>query len=203
VRLVLATRNPGKLVELRHRLGDMDIDLIAASETGAPDVDEHAETLQGNALLKAETLHAYTGLPALADDTGLEVDALGGAPGVRSARYAGSNADDAANRARLLAELAAAGAADPARRRACFRTVLAYVDRTGPHLFEGVCHGTITAAEAGDGGFGYDPLFVPDEQPVPGFPPRTFAEMTKEEKSAVSHRGRALDALAAWLREQR
>ena len=77
------------------------------------------------------------------------------------------------------------------------------MDRTGPHLFEGVCLGTITAAEAGHGGFGYDPLFVPDEQPGAGIPPRTFAEMTKEEKSAVSHRGRALDAFAAWLREPR
>jgi XTP/dITP diphosphohydrolase len=201
VRLVLATRNAGKLAELRHVLADLAVELIPAAETGAPEVDEHAETLQGNALLKAETLHAYTGLPALADDTGLEVDALGGAPGVRSARFAGPTADDVANRARLLSDLAAAGAVDPAVRRARFRTVLAYVDHAGPRLFEGVCEGTITAGAAGGAGFGYDPVFVPDEQPAAGRP-RTFAEMSSAEKNAVSHRGQALEAFAAWLRDR-
>jgi XTP/dITP diphosphohydrolase len=200
MKLVLATRNPGKVAELRARLIDLPVALVAADEVaGAPEVEETAETLRGNAALKAEALHAHTGLAALADDTGLEVDALGGAPGVHSARYAGPEADPAANRRKLLAELD--GEPD---RRARFRTVLAYADGTGVHYFDGVCEGTITAAEYGEGGFGYDALFRPDEQPTdtnPGQPEgaRTFAEMTTEEKNRLSHRGRALDAFAAWL----
>jgi XTP/dITP diphosphohydrolase len=203
--LVLATRNAGKLGELRARLAGLPVVLLAAGDLGAPDVPEVADSLGGNALLKAEALHAFTGLPALADDTGLEVDAFGGSPGVHSARYAGPEADEAANRALLLASLQAVSTS--AGRRARFRTVLAFVDDAGSHLFEGVCEGTITEEEVGTEGFGYDPIFLPDEQPA-WTPPRlagaarTFAQMTKEEKNRISHRGRALDAFAAFLAER-
>ena len=191
MRLVLATRNPGKVAELAHRLGPLGVTLVSAADIpGAPDVEEDAPTLRGNAEKKARALHAHTGLPSLADDTGLAVDALGGRPGVRSARYAGPDADDAANRARLLAELDGAAA-----RTARFRTVLALADGDGVRFFDGVCEGTILGAERGRGGFGYDALFAPAEGDG-----RTFAEMDKAEKGRISHRGRALDAFADWLR---
>ncbi|MFN3597822.1 MAG: RdgB/HAM1 family non-canonical purine NTP pyrophosphatase [Rubricoccaceae bacterium] len=202
--LVLATRNPGKVAELEARLASLGgpLTLVSAGALpDAPDVDEDAPTLEGNAEKKARALAAHTGLPALADDTGLEVDALGGAPGVRSARFAGPGADDAANRAQLLALLG-----DRADRAARFRTVLAYAEPPaahGPesraaesrvHFFEGVCTGRIGTAERGAGGFGYDALFVPDEGDG-----RTFAEMSTAEKNRLSHRGRALEAFAAFL----
>jgi XTP/dITP diphosphohydrolase len=191
MRLVLATRNPGKVAELRALLAELPVEIVSAAETGAPEVDEDAPTLEGNARKKALALHAHTGLPALADDTGLEVAALGGRPGVHSARYAGPAGDDAANRQRLLADLT--GAARSAR----FRTVLAFADEAGEvHLFEGECSGAITEAERGENGFGYDAVFVPEGEV------RTFAEMTREAKNAVSHRRRALDAFAAWLRQR-
>lgn len=198
--LVLATRNAGKVAELRARLVGLPVELVPATEVaGAGEVDETADTLHGNAALKSEALFALTGDPALADDTGLEVDALGGAPGVWSARYAGPEGDATANRAKLLHALDGV-----AERRARFRTVLAYTDGEGTRYFEGVCEGTITAEEYGTGGFGYDAIFRPYEQPVdtnPGQPEgaRTFAEMTTEEKNRISHRGRALDSFAAWL----
>ena len=183
--IVLATRNPGKVAELRALLADLPVRLRSAAEVeGAPEVEEDAPTLEGNAAKKARALHAHTGLPALADDTGLEVAALGGAPGVHSARYAGPAADDAANRARLLRDLA--GRAD---RSARFRTVLAYLDAAGAlHTFEGVCRGRILHEERGTGGFGYDALFVPEGET------RTFAELAPEEKNAISHRAQALRA---------
>lgn len=190
--LVLATRNPGKLAEIRALLDGFDVKLRSAGDVAAPEVEETAATLEENALLKARALYAFTGLPALADDTGLEVDALSGEPGVHSARYAGPEANPAANRARLL------GAMDgEPHRRARFRTVLAYVDAGGEHLFEGVCPGTIATAERGSDGFGYDALFVPD-----GFE-QSFAEMTPAQKNAVSHRGRALAAFVAHLEGMR
>lgn len=196
MRLVLATRNPGKVAELQARLADLDdavdVDLISAADLdGAPDVKEDADTLRGNAEKKARALFDATGLPALADDTGLEVDALGGAPGVRSARYAGDDADDEANRRKLLADLA--GAPD---RTARFRTVLAFADADGVRFFDGVCNGLIATEEEGTGGFGYDPLF----RPLDG-DGRTFAHMDTAEKNRISHRGRALDAFADWLAE--
>lgn len=191
MRLVLATRNPGKLAELRALLGGLPVELLAAADL-APGlvVEEDAPTLEANARAKALALRDATGLAALADDTGLEVDALGGRPGVHSARFAGPGADDAANRARLLAEMAA-----HEHRRARFRTVLAFAPPEGDVvLFEGVCAGTLERAERGLGGFGYDALFVPEGDS------RTFAEMTPEEKNALSHRRRALDRFAAFLR---
>ena len=189
MRLVLATRNPGKVAELSARL-PAGVDLVSAADLeGAPDVVEDADTLVGNAEKKARALHAHAGLPALADDTGLEVYALGGAPGVRSARFAGEAATDADNRRHLLDALDGA-----ATRTARFRTVLAYVDGDGLHTFDGVCEGEITRDEAGTGGFGYDALF----RPLDG-DGRTFAQMSRAEKNEVSHRGRALDAFTRWL----
>ncbi|PAP79544.1 non-canonical purine NTP pyrophosphatase, RdgB/HAM1 family [Rubrivirga sp. SAORIC476] len=193
MRLVLATRNPGKVAELQARLGPLSVDLVSAADLGAPEVVEDADTLRGNADKKARALARHTGLPALADDTGLEVDALGGAPGVYSARFAGSDADDAANRHKLIADLH--GVADRAAR---FRTVLVFVDRDGQALaFDGVCEGVITEGEVGDGGFGYDALFRPADGDG-----RTFAQMSTAEKNRISHRGRALDAFVAWLAGQ-
>ncbi len=190
MRLVLATRNAGKVAELEARLAGLDVDLVSAgSLPDAPEVEEDADTLRGNAEKKARALFAHTGLPSLADDTGLEVDALDGAPGVRSARYAGEDADDEANRRKLLAELAGAPT-----RTARFRTVLAFVDSDGVRCFDGVCEGLIATEEAGAGGFGYDALFRPADGDG-----RTFAQMSSDEKNQISHRGRALDAFAAWL----
>ena len=190
MRLVLATRNPGKVAELRARLTGLGVELVSADDVeGAPAVDEDRDTLRGNAEKKARALHEHTGQAALADDTGLEVEALGGAPGVYSARFAGPDADDAANRAHLLRQL---GGTDD--RAARFRTVLAFVDGRHVRFFDGVCEGTIAREERGDGGFGYDALFVPTNGDG-----RTFAQMGKREKNAISHRGRALDAFADWL----
>jgi XTP/dITP diphosphohydrolase len=191
LRLVLATANPGKVVEIEGLLGDR-VELVPRP-ADVPDVVEDAPTLVGNARLKAVALATATGLPAVTDDTGLEVDALGGAPGVRSARYAGDDGDAVRNVAKLLAELG--GRPDPADRRARFRTVALLRWPDGRELVaEGTVDGTIAPARSGDGGFGYDPVFVPD-----GAGGRTFAELTLPEKQAISHRGRAFRALAAQL----
>jgi len=192
LRIVLATRNPGKVAEIRALLAAFPIALLTAADVeDAPDVVEDAATLEGNAVKKARALHAHTGLPALADDTGLEVEALGGRPGVHSARFAGPDADDAANRARLLSELA-----DETNRAAQFRTVVAFVEGEMLRTFEGLCRGRLLTEERGTGGFGYDPLFVPDGET------QTFAELSAEAKNAISHRGRALRAFTRYLRER-
>ncbi len=188
LQLVAATANPHKLTEIDAILGSAVELLPRPGDLG--EVVEDGDTLEANARLKAVAVCLHTGQAAVADDTGLEVTALGGAPGVKSARYAGEHADDADNRARLLGELK--GAAD---RSAHFRTVaiVAFPDG-GEMLAEGMTSGTIASAPRGDGGFGYDPVFVPD-----GGDGRTFAEMSPDEKNAVSHRGRAFRALAALL----
>lgn len=183
-----ATANRHKLVEIAAILGSAVELLPRPADLG--EVVEDGDTLEANARLKAIAVCGHTGQPAVADDTGLEVAALEGAPGVKSARYAGEHADDADNRARLLDELE--GAAD---RSARFRTMAIVAFPNGDELLaEGVTTGTIAAAPRGDGGFGYDPVFVPD-----GGDGRTFAEMSPDEKNAVSHRGRAFRALAAQL----
>ena len=189
-RLVLATRNAGKVDELRALLSDLPIDLIPADALDAPpDVEEDADTLDGNARKKAEAFHALTGLPALADDTGLEVAALDGAPGVHTARFAGPNATSADNKRHLLERLDGIH-----NRRARFRTVAALVESNGTvHTFEGTCPGTITTAPRGEGGFGYDPLFLPK-----GYD-QTFAEMPPDTKNEISHRRKALDAVRQFL----
>lgn len=193
MKIVLATRNPGKLYEMRSLLSGLPVHLISADEVnGAPLVEEDAATLEGNAARKAQALYEFTGLSSLADDTGLEVNALGGRPGVHSARYAGERSDDAANRRLLLKNMEGVE-----KRDARFRTVVAFVDGDGTlHYFEGICAGTIIDEERGEGGFGYDPLFIPEGSDL------TFAELSAEEKNAVSHRGRALRPFAAYLRDR-
>ncbi|MDX1438394.1 MAG: RdgB/HAM1 family non-canonical purine NTP pyrophosphatase [Rubricoccaceae bacterium] len=188
--IVLATRNPGKIAELAVRLEQLSIEVISAADIpNAPDVVEDAGSLQGNAEKKAKALFDETGLPSLADDTGLEVDALDGAPGVYSARFAGPESDERANRAKLLTAIKNAD-----DRSARFRTALAFIDEAGTHFFDGVCEGKITDSERGSGGFGYDSIF----QPLEGGG-RTFAEMSDADKNRISHRGRALEQFVAFL----
>ena len=188
--LVLATGNPGKVDELRALLADLPLTLRPASDLDdPPDVTEDADTLDGNARKKARAFHEHTGLPALADDTGLEVAALGGGPGVHTARFAGPDATPDDNKRRLLDVME--GVED---RRARFRTVAALVEDDGTtRTFEGICSGTITTEPQGDGGFGYDPLFLPDGRD------QTFAEMPPETKNQISHRRKALDAVRQFL----
>lgn len=190
--VVAATANPAKLREITEILDG--IVTVAARPTDVGDVAEDAPDLVGNARLKAVAIARATGRAALADDTGLEVAALGGAPGVRSARFAGEDATDAANVALLLARLE--GIED---RRASFHTVALVVDGDREVVAHGRCRGTIATAPRGADGFGYDPVFVPDDGDG-----RTFAEMSAAEKHAISHRGRAFRELAAALtREDR
>jgi len=188
--IVLATRNPGKVAEMRSLMADLPVALRTVADVpDAPEVVEDAPTLEGNAAKKALALHDHTGLPSLADDTGLEVNALDGRPGVHSARYAGS--DDAANRTLLRQELSR-----HANRTAQFRTVIAFAEEGQMHYFEGICKGYILDEERGRGGFGYDALFVPEGET------QTFAEMDAATKNAISHRGRALRAFIEYLRDR-
>jgi XTP/dITP diphosphohydrolase len=195
MRLVLASANRDKVSEMEAILQPLGIELLPRP-ADVPDVIEDADSLEGNARLKAVAIATATGAPALADDTGLEVDALDGAPGVRSARYAGPGATYAANVDKLLCELDLHTSAGDVR-SARFRTVVVVRWPDGRELVrDGVCEGSITHEPQGSGGFGYDPVFVPDEGDG-----RTFAEMSADEKHAISHRGRAIRALADALRE--
>ena len=188
MKLLFATNNAHKLAEVQAVLGP-EYELVTPRDCGVTEeIPETQPTLEGNALQKARYLRERTGLDCFADDTGPEVAALDGAPGVRSARYATDGHDFAANNRLLLANLR--GAAD---RRARFRTVVALLRSGEEHLFEGIVEGRIIECERGCEGFGYDPLFVPD-----GFD-RTFAEMSADEKNAVSHRARAVRRLADYL----
>jgi XTP/dITP diphosphohydrolase len=196
-RLVFATRNRGKLTELRQLLADLagSVEVVSALDLDLPDVVEDGDTFQANASKKAREVSLATGLPALADDSGLEVDALGGAPGVHSARYAGEPHDDARNNARLLAALAGV---PEGRRTARFRSTLALADTAGPLgdrivTADGVCEGVILEAPRGTGGFGYDPLFFSPELGV------TFAEAGVGPKNDLSHRARAMRAMRPQL----
>jgi XTP/dITP diphosphohydrolase len=192
--LVLATANPDKAAEISAILGSLGTVELLPRPSEVPDVEETGDTLVANARLKARALAEATGRPAVADDTGLEVDSLGGAPGVWSARFAGEEATYADNVAKLLADLA--GLVDGGgERRARFKTVALVAYPDGREIWaEGTVEGCIATEERGKGGFGYDPVFVPDEGNG-----RTFAEMTSEEKHGVSHRGRAFRALAVAL----
>ena len=196
-RLVLASANPDKVKEIAAVLADaLDVELVPRPPE-VPDVVEDGATLLDNARLKAQALVAATGLAAVADDTGLEVAALGGAPGVYSARYAGEGVTYADNVAKLLAELDALPDGG-GRRSARFRTVALVAFPDGTELWaEGVVDGTIADQVRGNGGFGYDPVFVPAEGGG-----LTFAEMTSGDKHAISHRGRAFRALAAALADR-
>jgi XTP/dITP diphosphohydrolase len=194
-RLVLASANPDKAAEIRAVLDAEGVSFeLLARPDDAPDVEETGATLVENARLKAEALRDATGLAALGEDTGLEVDALGGAPGVYSARYAGEQATYADNVRKLLADV---GAVHRASRTARFRTVVVVAWPDGSEtVATGTVEGVITDEPRGTGGFGYDPVFVPA-----GGGGRTFAELPAERKHAISHRGRALRALASRLRE--
>jgi XTP/dITP diphosphohydrolase len=188
MRIVCASANPHKVEELARLLPSW-VDL-APRPSDIGDIDEDAPTLEGNAIIKAVEIANHASEWAIADDTGLEVEALNGAPGVRSARFAGEHATDAENRALLLAKLDGV-----TNRSARFRTVVALVSSKGDiHFVGGECAGTIAESERGDSGFGYDSLFIPTDGDG-----RTFAEMTASEKDAVSHRGRAISQLPELL----
>jgi len=198
LRLVLASANPAKVTEMEELLVAVPGILVLPRPRWVPDVEETGETLLENARLKAQTVAAATGEGAIADDTGLEVAALGGAPGVRSARFAGEPADDRKNVTKLLDELERVGATTPDARRAMFKTVAYAVLPDGSELsYMGEVHGRITSRRRGDNGFGYDPVFTPDDDPS-----RTFAEMTRAEKHQLSHRSRAFTGLVALLTDR-
>lgn len=194
-RVVLATANPHKLGEIHAILAaaGVDLDLVAMTALGVPSPVEDGETFEANALLKARACVAATGLPAIADDSGIEVDALDGAPGVYSARYAGAEGDDAANNAKLLAAVAGL---PPEQRTARFVCVAAAVTPAGAEVVvRGEMPGRVIDELRGERGFGYDPLFVADATADD----RTNGELSAAEKDAISHRGAAFRALAAEL----
>ena len=187
MRLILASRNIHKLRELGPLLAPHELEPLPDDVELPP---EDGETFADNALGKARAAAAATGRPAIADDSGIVAQALGGAPGVRSARFAGEDATDEQNLARLLCEA-------PAGSELAYVCALAFVDAGGggEHLVEARCTGTLAAQPRGEGGFGYDPAFVPDDDTTG----RTMAELDPAEKAAISHRGRAARALADWL----
>jgi XTP/dITP diphosphohydrolase len=186
MRLVVATRNPHKLREFERLLPAAELEPLPDGVELPP---EDGDTYAANALDKARTAAAATGRAAIADDSGIEAEALGGAPGVRTARYAGPDATDAQNLAKLAAEA-------PPGSRLRYVCAIAHVTPAGAeHVFERTCSGTLASQPRGEGGFGYDPLFVPDDRSDG----RTMAELSDAEKDAISHRGRAARALAAWL----
>lgn len=190
MKLVFATNNEHKLCEIRNILGNT-IQVLSLSEAGCEgDIPETAPNLEGNALIKAHYVYDRTGLDCFADDTGLEVRALGGQPGVHTARYAGSHHDPAANMAKMLGVME-----KKTDRNARFRTVIALIQQGREHLFEGIVEGIITTAPRGTHGWGYDPIFEPAGTGL------TFAEMSEEAKNQISHRGRAMQALLRYLTE--
>ncbi|NIF60263.1 XTP/dITP diphosphatase [Enterobacter sp. Ap-916] len=193
-KVVLATGNAGKVRELANLLADFGFDVVAQTELNVESVEETGLTFIENAILKARHAAKVTGLPALADDSGLAVDALGGAPGIYSARYAGEDASDRQNLDKLLEAL---NDVPDDKRQAQFHCVLVYMrhaEDPTPLVFHGSWPGVITQAPAGQGGFGYDPIFyVPSEG-------KTAAELTRDEKSAISHRGQALKLLLEAMR---
>jgi XTP/dITP diphosphohydrolase len=189
-RILLASANPHKIDELKQILRPLRIELKSTHDfPEGVEVLEDQPNLEGNALKKARYWNRLTGLPALADDTGLEVDALNGAPGVYSARYAGENVTYDQNVQKLLRELEGYK-----NRTACFRTVIAFADGESEHVFEGVCEGEIISEPKGEKGFGYDPVFRPA-----GFH-KTFAELDSGEKNRISHRGKALQKFLEFLK---
>ena len=193
--IIFATGNTHKAVEAQKALGD-SFTLIMPKDLGlTEEIPENGDTLQANAIEKAEYLWKRFGKNCFADDTGLEVDALGGAPGVYSARYAGPDKGSEANMTKLLAELEAAAAkGGEISRKARFRTVVALILEGEMHLFNGVLEGEIALHRSGSEGFGYDPIFIPD-----GYT-KTLAEISLDEKNAISHRGKAMRALAEYLK---
>lgn len=202
-KLVFATWNRGKVREASEILGP-GFTVTTPAQAGLPDdVEESGSTLRANSIIKAEYVAGKLGCDCFADDSGLEVDALGGRPGVHTARYGGEDHNHLANMKRLLSELQGTDA-----RKARFRTVVTLAIGDDREFFEGVLEGRIGLEMKGDGGFGYDPVFIPDEIPDgegglrPNLEGLTMAELGEEVKNAISHRGKALRAMAAWLKEQ-
>lgn len=189
-KILFATHNQNKAAEISRQCNGK-IEIVTLSELGITDeIHETASTLEGNALLKARFLFNKFHLPCFADDTGLEVDALNGAPGVFSARYSGQDGDSERNMEKLLANLKYS-----ANRNARFRTVVAFIDSDGnEHLFEGIVNGTIATEKHGDSGFGYDPIFLP--QDADGL---TFAQMSIDAKNKISHRARAITKFVQFI----
>jgi len=191
-KIVLASRNPHKIEELRQILKPLDIKLMSAADfPGLKEVIEDGTTLQENALKKARYVASETGLPSLADDTGLEVEALDMRPGVYSARYAGEDVTYEDNVRKLLREMSRFK--DENQRKARFRTVIAFIREGSVEYFEGVCKGFIINRPKGENGFGYDPVFKPEGYEL------TFAELDQEEKNRISHRGQAVQKFYEWL----
>jgi XTP/dITP diphosphohydrolase len=187
--IVFATRNAGKLRELQALVAPLGVEVKSLADFGDVEVVEDADTFEGNAEKKAQAALQLSGLPSVGDDSGLEVEALNGAPGVRSARFAGAGHDDGANNQKLLQVMEGA-----ANRRARFRCVLVYLDPAGRRLVaEGECRGSILEAPRGGGGFGYDPLFLVEGRQ------ETMAELAMDEKNRLSHRARAFASLVAQL----
>lgn len=205
MKLVFATGNAGKLREASEILGE-GFELVSLAQVGVDeDIPETGKTLRANSLQKAQYLFDKVGCNCFADDTGLEVDALGGAPGVYTARYAGDDKDFNKNMDKVLYELSvlegeAKMAASlglkmkPVSRRARFKSVITLIINGEIKMFEGTLEGVISREKSGNGGFGYDPIFIADE-----FPGQTLADISEEEKNAISHRGKALRAMAEWL----
>lgn len=189
--LIFATNNENKAREVAVLLPD-GMEVKTLKQAGIDqDIPEPYDTLEENALEKARVIHRLTGQDCFSEDTGLEVEALNGAPGVRSARYAGEGRSDAANIEKLLGELQGNTA-----RKARFRTVVALIRNNEEHLFEGICTGHISHQPGGNGGFGYDPVFIPDGSE------QSFAEMSMEEKNRYSHRKKAIAQLVAFLKQE-
>ncbi len=194
-KVVLATGNAGKVRELAHLLAGFGLDVVAQTELGVESAEETGLTFIENAILKARHAAAVTGLPAIADDSGLAVDFLGGAPGIYSARYAGADASDQENLDKLLVALKDVPLGQRGAQFHCVLVYMRHAEDPTPLVCHGSWAGEITFAEAGEGGFGYDPIFYVPELG------KTAAELTREEKSAVSHRGLALKLLLAAMKE--
>ena len=195
-KIIFATGNRGKLREASEILGE-GFELFTPMDYGlTDDIPETGTTLEENSRQKAEYVYERKHCSCFADDTGLEVEALGGAPGVYTARYAGESKDFGKNMEKVLSELAALETSDPSTsRRARFSSVVTLILDGEVHQFEGIMEGTIARQKSGRGGFGYDPIFIPDE-----YPGLTAADISEEEKNAISHRGKALRAMAAFLK---
>jgi XTP/dITP diphosphohydrolase len=197
MKLIFATGNSGKLREASEILGE-GFELVSLAQVGIlEDIPETGDTLRENSIQKAEYLYERLGCACFADDTGLEVDALGGAPGVYTARYAGDDKDFNKNMDKVLAELAKLEEKGKTSRRARFKSVITLIIDGEQHLFEGTLEGMIAREKSGNGGFGYDPIFIADE-----YPGLTLADITEEQKNDISHRGKALRAMAEWLKSQ-
>lgn len=208
MKLVFATGNVGKLREASEILGE-GFELVSLADVGIyEDIPETGKTLRANSLQKAKYLFDTVGCNCFADDTGLEVDALGGAPGVYTARYAGDDKDFNKNMDKVLYELSVLESESkmaaslglktkPVSRRARFKSVITLIINGEVKMFEGTLEGVISREKSGNGGFGYDPIFIADE-----FPGLTLADISEEEKNAISHRGKALRAMAQWLHDK-